>query len=96
MDFTAQSFAAASRAASTKSGPTASTVAPELDRMKRISSGFSMKLIGTITAPIRASANRSAAKLCELRDSTATRSPLPTPNLPRPRPSRSQMAFIPA
>ncbi|MGY3107787.1 hypothetical protein ACVWWR_003993 [Bradyrhizobium sp. LM3.2] len=93
---TAQSLALAARAGSTKSGPAASTFAPELFRMKLISSGLSMKLIGTSTAPIRATANRSAAKACELRDSTARRSPFLTPRPSRPRLSRLQIASISA
>ena len=47
--------------------------------MYAISCAFSMKLIGTSTAPSRASANRSAANACELRERMATRSPAVRP-----------------
>ena len=47
-----------------------------------------MKFTGTSTAPSRASAKRSAAKPCELRASTATRSPWATPSACRPAASR--------
>ena len=60
--------------------------------MKAISSALSMKLIGTSTAPIRASAKRKAAKACELRDRTATRSPGRIPCAQSPAASRLQMA----
>ena len=60
-------------------GGSASTVAPAWRRMKATSAGCSMKLIGTSTAPMRASAKHSAAKAWELRASTATRSPGATP-----------------
>src|SRR4051812_36508082 len=48
-----------------------------------------MKLIGTSTAPRRASAKRSAAKACELRESTASGVPLLTPRRARPAARRS-------
>jgi hypothetical protein len=43
-----------------------------------------MKLIGTMTAPIRANANLKAANPCELRAKTATLSPgfTPMPTMP--------------
>jgi hypothetical protein len=43
-----------------------------------------MKLIGTMTAPIRANANLRAAKPCEFLASTATRSPDFTPMPDKP------------
>ncbi len=63
----------------------ASSRAPACRRMNAASSAFSMKLIGTSTAPSRAIAKRIAAKACELRASMATRSPLPTPSRREPR-----------
>src|SRR5215475_7416222 len=49
-----------------------------------------MKLIGTSTAPSRASANRIAAKACELRERIATCSPAVTPTPRRPAARRLQ------
>jgi hypothetical protein len=70
----------------------ASHFAPAWRRMYAASSALSMKLIGTSTAPRRASAKRSAAKPCELRARIATRSPLPTPRSASPAPTRSHRA----
>jgi hypothetical protein len=84
------SRAIAAMPVSRKSGPTANATAPELRKMNAISSALSMKLTGTSTAPIRASANRTAAKAWELRDSTATRSPGRIPMSQSPLASRSQ------
>ena len=54
--------------------------APEWPRIKATSSAFSMKLIGVVTAPSRASAKRSTTKLRLLWDRSATRSPFFTPS----------------
>jgi hypothetical protein len=51
-----------------------------------------MKLIGTSTAPNRASAKRIAAKACELRASIAMRSPFAMPRSESPAAKRSQRA----
>ena len=54
--------AAAARATSARPESVASISAPACLRMKAASSGLSMKLIGTSTAPSRASAKRKPAK----------------------------------
>jgi hypothetical protein len=54
--------------------------------------GVSMKLIGTRLRASLASANRSAAKACELREITATRSPTSIPCAANPVANWSTMS----
>ena len=82
--------AAAARATSARPVSVASISAPACLRMKAASSGLSMKLIGTSTAPSRASANRKRREgMAELRARMATRVPLPMPRAARPAARRS-------
>ncbi len=86
------SRATPARAASARPESVQRMRAPEFRRMKAISGGFSMKLMGTSTAPARATAKRSATNACEFRASTATRSPAATPRRMSARASASQRA----